>query len=575
MGSGIGVHEPLSGRGCAAVTGLGIAFPDSRRGRQLFWLGLGFGLAAVLLRALHWGYTGREWEDALITCLHSKNAGLGLGLTHHHPGEPPVHGFTSPLSVLVPLMTDWFWPGSGVAFIKLASLPAAFLTVLYMAATLALPRFRLPAILAAMALGFLAIEHHQILFAVSGMETQLVQLALSASLYYLLAQQPKRLGAALGACMLARPDMALWAVIAGAALLLWRPRMLIPVAAIALAVYAPWLIFTTLYYGSPVPHTIIAKGLTSPPWRFLVQEPAETLRGAWEMVRERVHRPLAPSFGGHGWGYVLFYVDQFRTSPISMLILGLAAVGACGAVVARQWVWLPITAYAGVYSFYLVAVVPVVMPWYVVPLLPMAVLLAAKGVSVLTGMLPGPHLRTAVQGAFAVLYVGAFAAVLPQTFYADRMIQRVIEDGVRKETALWLARNTQENARIYTEPLGYFSYYSGRWILDFPGLANPSVVAVRRRGCDFLAFPAPAAVLAPEYIVLRPGSVEAFFSHPLMQGTSYRQIAEFVASPHDLSRVPWARMNHDTHFVVFERQVDCAEAPSLDSSGRKTPGDGS
>ena len=37
---------------------------------------------AVLVRLFYWGYTGRTWEDALITVLHSENAASGLGLTH-------------------------------------------------------------------------------------------------------------------------------------------------------------------------------------------------------------------------------------------------------------------------------------------------------------------------------------------------------------------------------------------------------------------------------------------------------------------------------------------------------------
>jgi len=33
------------------------------------------------------------------------------------------------------------------------------------------------------------------------------------------------------------------------------------VVLVALAVYGPWLVITTLYYGSPIPNTILAKGM--------------------------------------------------------------------------------------------------------------------------------------------------------------------------------------------------------------------------------------------------------------------------------------------------------------------------
>src|SRR5215207_7187547 len=58
-------------------------------------------IGAAAIRLFFWAYTGSLWEDALITVLHSENAVSGLGLTHFKIDDPPVHGFTSPLSVLV------------------------------------------------------------------------------------------------------------------------------------------------------------------------------------------------------------------------------------------------------------------------------------------------------------------------------------------------------------------------------------------------------------------------------------------------------------------------------------------
>src|SRR6476659_5797846 len=57
---------------------------------------------ALISRIVFWAYTDRVWEDALITIAHARNAVDGLGLVHH-AGEGHVQGFTSGLSVLVPL----------------------------------------------------------------------------------------------------------------------------------------------------------------------------------------------------------------------------------------------------------------------------------------------------------------------------------------------------------------------------------------------------------------------------------------------------------------------------------------
>ncbi len=124
---------------------------------------IGIALAGCLLRLFFWQYTHRTWEDALISVLHSENVGLGLGLTHHHPGYPPLHGFTSPLSVLVPLMADIFHPGWGLLLIKMVSAVIAIPTVL-LGAAIALNRaFFVNIWLVYLLCAYLALEHHQVL----------------------------------------------------------------------------------------------------------------------------------------------------------------------------------------------------------------------------------------------------------------------------------------------------------------------------------------------------------------------------------------------------------------------------
>src|SRR3712207_4799692 len=70
-------------------------------------------VGALGARLAFWLISGRIWEDALITVTHARNAVQGIGLTHH-PGEPLTHGFTSALSVLIPLVGEALVAGSGV-----------------------------------------------------------------------------------------------------------------------------------------------------------------------------------------------------------------------------------------------------------------------------------------------------------------------------------------------------------------------------------------------------------------------------------------------------------------------------
>ncbi|HVJ81291.1 MAG TPA: hypothetical protein VNC50_09500, partial [Planctomycetia bacterium] len=64
-------------------------------------------------------YTGQVWEDYFITFRHSRNLAEGNGLVFQ-PGER-VHGFTSPLGVLLP-----------AAFHFVAGNPDSFLPALWM-----------------------------------------------------------------------------------------------------------------------------------------------------------------------------------------------------------------------------------------------------------------------------------------------------------------------------------------------------------------------------------------------------------------------------------------------------------
>ena len=247
------------------------------------WL-VGLMAMAFLLRLVFWIYTGRTWEDALITVLHSENFYHGLGLTHFKIDDPrPLHGFTSPISVLVPLLADRFHVGWGLPFQKLLSL---------------LPgRWRCGS-----ATGFCVITWPR-----SAGQRPFSELVISRSSItrscgewrawrpslpprsclrpstFCLSGNLKASAIMSGLCLLARPDFILWTAIATAATAFTSYRRqdfkpLLTFVLLVCAVYGPWLIFTTLYYGSPIPNTIVAKSLgylgyweTAPSFRWLLR----------------------------------------------------------------------------------------------------------------------------------------------------------------------------------------------------------------------------------------------------------------------------------------------------------------
>ncbi len=522
--------------------------------------GLILAFVAVVLRLFFWAYTGRVWEDALITVLHSENFVNGLGLTHWlGEGEPPLHGFTSPLSVLVPLVGDLVHVGFGLSFIKIVSALAGGLTVLYAMAVAIHPKMKLPTPLAVMVMGYLAVEHHQILWGMAGMETQVATLVLLMSLYFALAEKPGALGVTLGLCMLARPDFAFWTVIAGGYVLFVYPRRLPVVVAAALAVYLPWVLFATWYYGSPIPNTIVAKDLGYPLWTTWPQfhrTPSFVLKAVWDgitgsYVNGAVFQPLGPSFAGHGAGYQRLINDHGMVCNIMAV---LAALGSVAALRRRQWAWISVMLFVLAYAAYFIFCVPYVFGWYLSPFVAAAIFLSARGVQAAGTLLLSPKLRPTAWSLFAAAYLALFVALLPKTFATEKTIQERIESQVRKQVGLFLGHVMGKNEVVGTEPLGYISYYSRRIVYDWPGLCSRKVVEFSRTHpreqrslLDMLK------CCQPEFIALRHAEYQNSLSHTWID-ENYRIIASFEV-PYDKNDPVFRSPNIDTGFMVLARKT--------------------
>ena len=534
---------------------LGIDALDAPEHRAVVRAGLAIAVLAMLARIVFWAWTQRYWEDALITCLHSENFARGLGLTHFRPGEPPLHGFTSPLSVLVPLIGDLMHVGFGVDFLKLVSIPASALTVLFVLGLSLHPRVRLHPALSVLVMGYVAFEHHQILWGMSGMETQLSTLILLMSVYYAAAWKPVRLGLALGLCMLVRPDYGFWTVIVGAYALFKEPKALLKIVPVALAVYLPWIVFTTLYYGSPIPNTIIAKGLGYPKWweqggglSFFALK-----RHTWMVLSEQLHVMLGPTFCGHGAGMHVFFTKT-PESPVGNLMFGLSVLGTLAVLFRRQWVLWPLVACVVAYSVYYVYLVPVIFGWYKVPYLVTLLFLSARGLQALSGLLPNARLRTAVLGGFTVAYLALFVGVLPVTFQTERQIQRDLENPVRKAAGLYLKERMKPGEAVGCEPLGYMAYYSRGNVYDWPGLASRTVVQWSRSHA-----PAERCLenmlkdLRPEYLFLRDIEVLYWFKDAAWLKAGYHPIAKFAVDPEKAKAIRWLDRNIDTCFRIYQK----------------------
>jgi hypothetical protein len=470
------------------------------------WALFGLMLAAVFIRLFYWYYTDRTWEDALITVLHSENFVRGLGLTHlQPPGEPPLHGFTSPLSVLIPLVGDLVHVGWGLPFLKLVSALCAPIAVWLgarISQVLGLP----PALVLTVA-AFLAFEHHQILWSMAGMETEVVIVAYLASIYAMQRGTQWQKGLSLGFVMLARPDGAIWVAIAFA-VELWRAkkrgtwRDLWPVAAGLVLVYGPWIVFTFLYYSSPVPNTIRAK-LDYPSVRSLFDQVSGFHKLGLLVSRvSAVLGSLGPSYAGNGTSFRPLWDHRI----IEMIVVLFGVIGAALAIVRRHLDALILFSFVIAYTIYLVAAAPIVFGWYTPPIAAAAIVGSCYGLNFVVSRFKPVHPGRVFAVAGAV-YILTIVSILPLTFRSDKYIQKDIETGVRKQLGVYLGRVSLPTDTISSESLGYVGYYSHRVIYDYPGLCNRDVVQYFRQHphhAENQYLPDMVEAMRPTYAVFRP-----------------------------------------------------------------------
>ena len=509
---------------------------------------------AVCIRLFFWMYTHRTWEDALITVLHSENAASGLGLTHVRVGEPRIHGFTSPLSVLVPMAGDLIHVGLGLTLIKLVSALISAFSVVFGALVAHLLRLSKPFVV--LVAGYLAFEHHQILWGMAGMETEIVVAIILFSIWRLLRPAPVPTGIALGLCTYARTDLAIWVLIALLYLFHEAVRTksykpLAMTAAITALLYLPWLLLTTLYYGSPIPNTILAKSAGYPLW-------IRDHHGIWAFIGAAKHvffeilAPLGPTFASNGTGFLRF---PGAKSCEALMIVFLVA-GLISASVKHDLPAILIFSFVAAYSAYYTFLVPYVFGWYCVPLAAITVIACAYGMNTFFTLFP-PRWRLPAATTLTALLLAPFAVVLPQTFRGERNIQVYVEDGVRKQIGLYFHDVAGADDTIGCEPLGYIAYYSRRSVYDYPGLCSRRVMQFLRDHPAERSLDRMLAHFRPTYIVLRTLESKAYFGQPrnAWMLNDYTQIRHFQVSPDKISLLFHPEKNIDLDFIILKRNL--------------------
>ena len=477
--------------------------------------------AAVFAIALSFAaYTNHAWEDYYITYRVSKNLATGHGLVYT-VGER-VHAFTSPINVLVPAVLSIITGNTsdGLVLWLFRIVSAAVL------AAAAVPLFEiarknsLSLIPAAVMVGLFGLDAKIVDFSINGQETAFMMFFLALTLHALTV--PSRwtilkLGLAWTGLMWTRPDgfiyfgaVALGFVLFNAGQPIAQSRLrplkvFLCAGAITTVLYSPWVLWAWHYYGSPIPHTITAKGyvfgvLTPHSGSRLINVltfPIRMLLG--DTAADGTFLPAyASALGGWHWTAMLY--------------------GKCLAYLcAFYWCVPSARAAARAVSFafllslyYLSDIACYPAPWYVPNCAILAIFVLAHaaqhGLDFAASLKGKDDLfcrrSTAGIRGLGALVLSATLLLTLCAAYQLRIQQRLIEDGHRKQIGLWLRQNASSPSdSVFLEPLGYIGYFSQLKMLDWPGLCAPEVVAAEKK-LHTSAWPELILQLRPDWLVL-------------------------------------------------------------------------
>jgi hypothetical protein len=500
-------------------------------------------------------YTQSIWEDFLITFRHTENLVLGNGLVYQ-VGER-VHGFTSVINTLLPALPRALGAGltGSLAFYQLCSLAAlsAGLWMLLRALLISL-KYRSWELLALAAL--VASSAKIVSFSSNGQEggflVGFLALGLAAILRLEEPQSWKLLGYAITGLLYTRPDSPLYVVVLaviawshGTVQALRAVKVFVRAGLLACMLYLPWFLWAWWYYGSPIPHTIVAKSTGS---LLIESSVVKTLLAMSPQVVMGWINVFGPIYPPGNW-------------PDALLVAGL--VGAVA--VTFYWV-LPVRdgfgrgCSAGVFILlgYLsfVGSQRLAFPWYFVPVSLLAALVVVSALRVLwQTQRRGMRALAMVALAWVVL---TNVTVLAMTFRQMRVQQEEIENGTRRAIGLFLRNHARPGDTVYAECLGYIGYYFGGKMLDYPGLVAPEVVRARREHGDKLEL--VPEVLKPDWIVGRPHEIEAILKREALRD-SYEVVGNADARARLDARGRFAgdaSLRFDDLFYVLRRRGDKA-----------------
>jgi hypothetical protein len=462
-------------------------------------------------------YTKHTWEDWYITYRCSKNFALGNGLVYT-VGQK-IHAFTSPIGTLIPALLNiitfhssdelvlWIFRIIGCCLLGLSAV------LLFSIAKQSSLRW-LPTIFL---LSMFGVNVNIIDFSINGMETAFMIFFLTWYIYSMTipSRYPSlNLGLAWAGLMWTRPDSFIY--IGGLSLgyLLFSPtlssansrnglaKVYIKAGVILVLLYLPWILWAWFYYGSPVPHTVVAKSLLT--LKTPINIPHLIKQILATDLKSLFSTFMPPYYFFSGWG------DSIASNYSKPLAF----------ISAFYWIF-PFArpegraiSFATMVAHLYLTYVADIIPWYIPPVTLLSIFVLSQIMQqamTLEFLLSDRINNKILKGVRTTIYTISCVVILTNLFltlaasYQLRLQQEIIENGNRKQIGLWLKENAATSKdSVFLETLGYIGFFSQLKMYDWPGLSSPEVIAARKRMKSDKSFAELIGELQPDWVVLRP-----------------------------------------------------------------------
>lgn len=456
----------------------------------------------------------RDWsfDDPYITFRYAHNLLEGHGLVYN-VGDRTL-STTAPFYALLLALLGCFWPDLPT----LSNLLSAVALVSSAALLLLLAQDRgrkTPGIVAAL---LLILSPY--LLRTFGAETCFSIMLILGGFYAYEGSHYFWAGGLLAVATMARPDGVLAAAAVALVHLIRRRPIPWRAAILYTALTGAWFLGLWLYYGSPLPATLMVK-------------------------QQQGQMAISTRF----WAGLLDLIGRYAQEPVYWLYGALALLG-LGQVITRARHWSPLLAWTALYiaGYALLGVSRYY--WYYAPLVPALVVLVAEGVAALLGAISRTRLpRPATVGLTGLLLISLLAPRATRMMATYRSPDPRVE--TYREIGQWLDTHVPPGASVGLLEVGIIGYYARRPVVDFAGLIQPDVA---RRFTASTTYQESAAwtiqTYEPEYVLLHQTDFASITASEWFR-SAYVPLREFAN-------------RQDLQLALYERQrasLDQSELP--------------